>query len=161
MTPEMKELFEERFEHLYEKMDTQFDSIQEKVHDVSKQATDLKLEIHEIKKTINAIILDNARHFIACPNTDSIPKVHRRIDELEKWINEKMQDIWFFTRNPKFLYAVLSAGVFIIFLSIYGVYQKIITTEAELRKFEYFQRQTPQDKEVESIFRGGKQPVKK
>jgi len=177
MTPEIKELFDERFDHLYDKMNSQHESMQNMMHNMSAQVEKIDNKTEKLQDTLQGMIIKDVGHFLICPNTKSIKDINTKIEEYKKEVNSKLsetrqdlytkwdnfkkeinimiQDIAFFVRNPKVLTWILFGWFVINAFIVYEVYQKIVTVDHDLKQHEFFQRQSKQDTEIESILRGG------
>ena len=134
MTPEIRELFDEKIANIIDKINVQYEYTQKKLEEISKQTTQLDLKTEKIKDTIQGMIIADKDHYILCPNT-------KRIKEME----DENKDVNFFARNPKLGASIIAGVVLMILFSLESKFPtannaKIDELNERLTKFEYYYR---------------------
>lgn len=134
MTPEIRELFDDKIANIIEKINTQYEYTQKKLEEISKQTTQLDIKTEKIKDTIQGMMLADKDHYILCPNT-------KRIKELE----DENKDVSFFARNPKLGASIIVGVVIMILFSLELKFPTANNTKIDelndrLDKFEYYYR---------------------
>jgi hypothetical protein len=108
MTPEMKELIDEKFLNMTKLINTYQEATQLSLSHINEQTVKLDRKTEKISDIIQSIILKDGDHYVKCPNNRKLDAIDVRIDkvkdeikeEIDK-INEQNQDVNFFKRNPK------------------------------------------------------------
>ena len=173
MTEDFRELIDEKFKNILDKMNTQHQSTQDRLKNLADQTNKVESRVDEISKTIQNIIITDAQHYSSCRNTISdIPGLHKKIevikDDLEGQIEKVKDDIdkdyatvKFYLKNPKIFIGVIAASVLFLFFAYIEAYSRIVDVDNRLAKKEYYYR----DPNEQSVFRGGETkpitPIKK
>lgn len=119
MSEDFKELINEKFSNVHKTMNQHHEIIQLQMRTITEKIDKSDAEAKTMGGLIDTLVKDSLRHHASCPNTKEIVKLHEKIDQNKDELDEKLLEVNFVRKFPKFIIAGLAVAVLVILFTVY------------------------------------------
>lgn len=126
-----RDLINERFKSLNEKIDTNNSSHHDMLIRIETQTIKTNGKVLKLEEKVNSLEISDASHGIKCPKAKDFEHLESSIASLKTDVDNKLQDLSFYIRNPKLALGIIVVAVIVTLFSYFSVEKYISAHEEE------------------------------
>ena len=116
-----RDLLNEKFKNLNDKIDIQHGLLHNTMKNVEGHVTKTNGRVNDLEDKVNGLDKIVLTREISCPKNKSLVDMSVDIKDLKKCMDEKLEDLSFFTRHPKLGLLIIIVSVLFTLYSYFGV----------------------------------------
>lgn len=135
---DFRDLIDEKFSNIQRQLNLQFSAMHKTLQTIEEQTKKTNGRVTKLEEKQQALELSEATHAIRCPKAKDFEHLEQSIATLKADMDNKLQDVSFFVRNPKLGLAIIVIAVVISLFSYFEVKNyidnQVIKNNTEVQK---------------------------
>ncbi len=118
---DFRDLIDEKFANVQRQLDLRFNNMQKTLDSIEEQTKKTNGKVLKLEDKMQNVELQEATHSIRCPKAKDFEHLEQSIATLKADVDNRLQDVSFFVRNPKLGLAIIIVAVVVSLFSYFEV----------------------------------------